>query len=126
MKADFISYGKSGTASNPPSNPESHASASGQVSFPDENVCRERHPDGSTCTKRHSVLQSIEPYDALFEMSDDGLLPSSEMAPISEYYPSTVQREFTSAETPVARSGVRYCVRRRDWRLFLLVPSRDQ
>ncbi|KAH8008837.1 hypothetical protein HPB51_005884 [Rhipicephalus microplus] len=96
---------KSGAASKPPSIPASHASASGQVSFPDEDVCRDGHPDGSTCTKRHSVPQSIEPYDALFEMSDDGLLPSSEMAPISEYYPSTVQREFTSAETPVARSG---------------------
>ncbi|KAL3221848.1 hypothetical protein MRX96_029161 [Rhipicephalus microplus] len=103
--ADFAPPPKSGAASKPPSIPASHASASGQVSFPDEDVCRDGHPDGSTCTKRHSVPQSIEPYDALFEMSDDGLLPSSEMAPISEYYPSTVQREFTSAETPVARSG---------------------
>ncbi|KAL3173219.1 hypothetical protein MRX96_012347 [Rhipicephalus microplus] len=93
---------KSGTASNP----ASQASASGQVSLRDEDVCRERHSDGSTCTKRHSVPQSIELHDALFETSNEGLLPSSEMAPIFEYYPSTVQREFTSAETPVAGSGM--------------------
>ncbi|XP_075735536.1 endothelin-converting enzyme 1-like isoform X1 [Rhipicephalus microplus] len=97
---------KSGTASNP----ASQASASGQVSLRDEDVCRERHSDGCACTKRHSVPQSIELHDALFETSNEGLLPSSEMAPIFEYYPSTVQREFTSAETPVAGSGVSYCM----------------
>ncbi|KAL1472540.1 hypothetical protein MTO96_022944 [Rhipicephalus appendiculatus] len=96
---------KSGTASNPPSNPASHASASAPVSYGDDDVCRERHSEGHACTKRHPAPQPSEPYDALFETSDEGFLPSREMAPISEFYMSTVQREFTSAETPVAGSG---------------------
>ncbi|KAH6948731.1 hypothetical protein HPB50_026032 [Hyalomma asiaticum] len=97
---------KSVTASNPPSNPPSHASANAPIALPDDNVCQERRSDGHAGTERQPAPQSPEQFDALFETSDEGFIPSREIAPISEFYLSTtVQREFTTGETPVAGSG---------------------